>query len=75
MLSVQSGGSSCHGRGIRGRFYLINQTPGGSLVRARSARVGTLLLITNEFSTEGLRAYSPSFSSSLKFQCSFKILI
>ena len=59
MLSVQSGGSSCHGRGIRGRFCLINQTPGGSLVRALRARVGILLLITDEFSTEGLRAYSP----------------
>ena len=38
--------------------YLINQTPGEALVCALYARAGIILhLITNEFSTEGLRAY------------------
>jgi len=41
----------------RGSCYLINQTP---LVHALCARAGILLLITNEFPTEGLRAYGSS---------------
>jgi len=49
------------------RIYLINQTPGGPLVHALRARVGILLLITNEFSTEGLRAYGRRFGGTVVF--------
>ena len=35
-------------------YAKIYQAPSGPLVRALRARAGVLLLITNEFSTEGL---------------------
>ena len=44
-------------------------SPGGPLVRALRARAGILLLITNQFSTEGLRAYGRRFSSSGALKC------
>ena len=48
--------------------YLINQTPGKLLVRALGTRADILLLITNEFSTQGLRPYGPSFSGNKSFK-------
>jgi hypothetical protein len=42
----------------------MNQTLGGPLVRALRARAAYCSLLTNEFSTEGLRAYGHSFGGN-----------
>src|SRR6266704_6690835 len=45
-----------------------NHTPGGPLVRALRARAGILLLITNENSPPGLRAYGRRFGEKWMFE-------